>query len=162
MTEEAKEDIQKAVAERGRRFTELEKEAKAISREIDERKTRISEIAVLQDRELYAIQALEALLPENERWTQWHRTNKKDGDPLSLATMITQVLEINRKGLPVRNIHAEICKLGWRSDSKKPQAMVLTTLHRRKDLFTYLKNKTWCLKKYAPDPMQNVVQFKAL
>jgi hypothetical protein len=161
MDEHSKEEIKKQVYARGQSITELEQEAKAISREIEERKTRLLEIAAIQDRELYAIMALEVYLPESERWTQWHRTNKKDGDPLSLATLITEVLETKRNGLPARNIYVEICKLGWRTDSKKPQAMVVTTLHRRKDIFHYLKNKNWCLTKYAPAPLQNVVQFKA-
>jgi hypothetical protein len=161
MSEESKEEIKQKVRERGRRFKEREDEAKVLAREIEERQQRLSEIAILQDRELYAIKALEELLPESDRWSEWRKSNKKDGDPLALPTLITQVLETKRTGLPARMICAEVLKLGWQTENKSPMSAITTALHRRKDLFFYLKNKSWCLKKYAPDPMENVLQFKA-
>ncbi len=161
MAEFLKENLLKDVHDRGRRVKELEDDAKEVSREIERLKTRLLEIAEDQKKELSVIQALEKYLDEPERWTQWHRTNKKDGDPLSLATLVAEVLEAKRTGLPARNIYVEICKLGWRTDSKKPIVMVVTTLHRRKDIFFHLKNKNWCLTKYAPDPRENVVHLKA-
>ncbi len=149
MADFSKEALLKDVHDRGRQVKELEDQAKAVSREIEQLKTRLLEMTEIKNKELLQIEALERYLPESERWTQWHRTDKKDGDPLSLATLITEALEAKRNGLPARNIYVEICKLGWRTDSKKPMGMVVTTLHRRKDLFHYMKNKNWCLKKYA-------------
>jgi hypothetical protein len=158
---ESKDEIKQKVFERGRRIKEIEDDMKALKREIQNSQQRLSEMEFVKDRELYAVKALEELLPESDRWTQWHRSDKKDGDPLSLVTIIVQVLENKRAGLPARVVCTEALKLGWQTENKSPMSAVTTALHRRKDVFFYMKNKNWCLKKYAPDPLENVLQFKA-
>jgi hypothetical protein len=146
---DSKEELKRKVFERGRRIKEIEDEEKALKHEIQDRQQRLSEIAVVKDRELYAVKALEELLPESDRWTEWHRSDKKDGHPLALPTLIAKVLENEQAGLPSRRIEAEVRKLGWHTESRNPHVAVTTALHRRDDLFFNMKNKNWCLKKYA-------------
>lgn len=161
MADIRKEDIQKQVTERALTVKQLDEDAKAIRASIARENAELEEIARIRDKEVHAIKALEMFLPESERWTQWRRTDKKDGDPLALSTRMAEVLEKNRDGLNARTVLAEVRKLGYQTTAENPLAMVQGTLHRRKDLFCQLKNKTWILKKYAPAPNENVLQFKA-
>ena len=99
-------------------------------------------------------------------WTAQHRT-KREGDPLSVPMLLKQVLEKYPDGLKTPALLVEMRKIGFQTDSKDPIAVLTTSLHRRKDLFARRnaghrdhKNVRWCLSKYAPAPLQNVVQFR--
>lgn len=93
MADIRKEDIQKQVTERALTVKQLDEDAKAIRASIARENAELEEIARIRDKEVHAIKALEMFLPESERWTQWRRTDKKDGDPLALSTRMAEVLE---------------------------------------------------------------------
>ncbi len=160
----------KQIADRGQRIRELDEIDRQLSFEAENIQGRREAIALERRIEVAVIQALEMTLDDSVReksWTAQHR-NKKPGDQLSVAVLMEQVLEKYQEGLKTPGLLAEVRKIGFQTDSKDPIAVLTSTLHRRKDIFARgtaghrgRRDIRWCLKKYAPAPLQNVVQLKA-
>jgi len=110
-------------------------------------------LALERDREVYMIKNLETGLSEADReksWSAQHRP-RREGDPLSIPTLIQQVLEKHPDGLQVPALLAEVRRIGFQSDAKKPIGVLNSVLHTRTDLFSRRKiprGVLWFLKKY--------------
>ena len=156
--------VKEQINQHGVRVREIDEQDKELEREIKEREVQRKHLAIERDKEVYAIRSLEMALEESDRsksWSQWNR-NKRPGDPLSIPVLLETVLEKNREGLKPPSLLVELGKIGFQTNAKKPIANLLSVLHRHKpEQFTRLKDGRWCLTKYAPAPLQNVVQFKA-
>jgi hypothetical protein len=156
--------VKEQISQHGVRVREINEQDKELEREIKDRQAQRERLAIERDKELYAIRSLEMALEEDDRkksWSEWNR-NKRPGDPLSVTVLMEQILEKHQTGLKLEALMTELEKLGFQTNSKKPTAILTSTLHRhRPNLFTRLKDGRWCLTKYAPAPLQNVVQFKS-
>ena len=144
---------QKQIAERGARVREIDERRKQLASEIEERHAEDARLVLERDREVYTIQALEMTLDDKAReksWSAQHR-HRREGDPLSIPALLQQVLEKHPTGLQVPALYAEVRKLGFESDAKKPIGVLNSTLHARPDLFSRRKvarGVLWFLKKY--------------
>jgi hypothetical protein len=155
--------VKEQISQHGVRVREINEQDKELEREIKERQAQRASLAIEREKELYAIRSLEMALEEEDRkksWSEWNR-NKKPGDPLSITVLMEQQLETNQGGLKAPALLAALYKLGFQTNSKNPLATLVSTLHRHQPTkFVRLKDGRWCLSKYAPAPLQNVVQFK--
>lgn len=155
--------VKEQISQHGVRVREINEQDKELGREIKERQAQRERLAVEREKELYAIRSLEMALEEDDRkksWSQWNR-NKFPGDPLSITVLMERVLETTQSGLKASSLLTELYKLGFQTNSKNPIATLVSTLHRHQPTkFIRLKDGRWCLSKYAPSPLQNVVQFK--
>jgi len=155
--------VKEQISQHGVRVREINEQDRELEREIKERQAQRERLAVEREKELYAIRSLEMALEDDDRkksWSEWNR-NKRPGDPLSITVLMEQVLERNQSGLKASVLLAELYKLGFQTNSKNPLATLVSTLHRHQPTkFTRLKDGRWCLSRYAPVPLQNVVQFK--
>jgi hypothetical protein len=147
------ERIHQQIAESAAHVRELDERDKELSSEIEERQAEKARVALERDREVYAIKKLESALDDQDReksWSAQHRY-RREGDPLSVPVLMQQVLEKHPNGLQVPALYAEVRKLGFQSESKKPMGVLASTLHARSDLFARRKvarGVLWFLKKY--------------
>jgi hypothetical protein len=153
MDEQTQKHLIERIAHSGERVRKIEERGKQLSSEIEERQAEKARLALERDREVYLIKNLETMLDEKAReksWSAQHR-HKQEGDPLSIPALVQQVLEKHPNGLQVPALYAEVRKLGFQSESKKPIGVLNSTLHARSDLFARRKvarGVVWFLKKY--------------
>ena len=153
MDEQTQKQILERIAEHGDRVRKADERQKQLDFEIEERQAEKARIALERDREVYLIKNFESLLDDKTReksWSAQHR-HRREGDPLSVPALMQQVLEKHPNGLQVPALYAEVRKLGFQSESKKPMGVLSSTLHARSDLFARRKvarGVLWLLKKY--------------
>jgi hypothetical protein len=153
MDEQTEKRILEQIAEVGERVQKIDERGKQLSCEIEERQAEKARLVLERDREVYLIKGYEKLLGEKAReksWSAQHRP-RREGDPLSIPTLIQQVLEKHPDGLQVPALYAEVRKIGFQSKAKKPIGVLNSVLHTRADLFSRRKiprGVLWLLKKY--------------
>jgi hypothetical protein len=153
MDEQTEKRILEHIAEIGARVRKIDERAKQLSSEIDERQAEKARLVLERDREVYLIKDIETLLDDKAREKSWsaQQRPKREGDPLSIPTLMQQVLEKHPDGLQVPALLAEVRKIGFQSDAKKPIGVLNSVLHTRTDLFSRRKiprGVLWFLKKY--------------
>ncbi len=141
------------IAEVGERVRKIDERGKQLSSEIEERQAEKARLVLERDREVYLIKDLETLLDDKAREKSWsaQQRPKREGDPLSIPSLIQQVLEKYPDGLQVPALYAEVRKIGFQSAAKKPIGVLNSVLHARTDLFSRRKiarGVLWFLKKY--------------
>src|SRR5271163_1881363 len=145
--------LQELIAKCAERVSKIDQRREKVASEIGERQAEDARLVLERDREVYMIKDLEAELSEKSREKSWtaQQRPKREGDPLSLPSLLQQVLERHPDGLKPPAMYAEVRKLGFQTDSKNPIGLLTSTLHRRPDIFSRRKvtrGVIWFLKKY--------------
>jgi hypothetical protein len=153
MDEQTEKRILEHIDEIGSRVRKIDERAKQISSEIEEREAEKARLVLERDREVYLIKDYETLLDEKARAKSWtaQQRPKREGDPLSIPSLIQQILEKYPDGLQVPALYAEVRKIGFQSKAKNPIGVLNSVLHARTDLFSRRKiprGVLWFLKIY--------------
>ena|ERR1039458_8239220 len=139
------------IAKHGARVEEIDIHLKLEDDVIKAATEKKQALLLAREKEVFAIQALENVLDENEKektWTAWNR-NKRPGDPLSMPVLLEKVLDGKPQGLPIPMLLLELKKIGFQSKSKDPHATLASVLHRCKpQKFLRKADGRWFLSKY--------------
>jgi len=156
------ERLLKIIAQHGARVKEIDDRLKELEHESKAIDAERAALNLEREREVFAIRTVEEGLEEADReksWTAQHRY-RRHGDPLSVVVLLTKVLENHPEGMNLPAMLAGMRKLGFQTDARSPAGILRSTLDRREETFFRLKTGRWCLRKYAPPPLQNVVPFR--
>jgi len=151
--DERTQTLQELIGDCAARVRKIDARRKELASEKEKIQAEEARLALERDREVYMIKNLETGLSEKDReksWSAQHRP-RREGDPLSIPTLIQQVLEKHPDGLQVPALYAEVRKIGFQSEAKKPIGVLNSVLHTRTDLFSRRKiprGVLWFLKKY--------------